>query len=140
MGKFFLRFFLLVLIVVVSGIIFLSYFGLETDKFDSFIKSKANTVNENVKLEFNKTKIPQSKVLPLEAERGFNKMPKASEHDLFFDIEGLDKILNPEESDQDKQGIEYLFGIYDHDNKKEPYKYFWAHNQDEEKEKFIRRY
>ena len=57
MGKFFLRFFLLVLIVVVSGIIFLSYFGLETDKFDSFIKSKANTVNENVKLEFNKTKI-----------------------------------------------------------------------------------
>jgi len=88
-------------------------------------------------IEFNKTKIPQSKVLPLEAERGFNKMPKPSAHDLFFDIEGLDKILNPEESDQDKQGIEYLFGIYDHDNKKEPYKYFWAHNQDEEKEKFI---
>ena len=88
-------------------------------------------------IEFNKTKVPQSKVLPLEAERGFNKMPKPSEHDLFFDIEGLDKILNPEESDQDKQGIEYLFGIYDHDNKKEPYKYFWAHNQDEEKEKFI---
>ena len=24
-----------------------------------------------------------------------------------------------------------------HDNKKEPYKYFWAHNQDEEKEKFV---
>ena len=57
MGKFFLRFFLLVLIVVASAIIFLSYFGLETDKFDSFIKSKANEVNENVKLEFNKTKI-----------------------------------------------------------------------------------
>jgi len=44
-------------------------------------------------IEFNKTKVPQSKVLPLEAERGFNKMPKPSEHDLFFDIEGLDKIL-----------------------------------------------
>ena len=88
-------------------------------------------------IEFNKTKIPQFKVLPLEAERGFNKMPKRSEHDLFFDIEGLDKILNPEESDQDKQGLEYLFGIYDHDNKEEQYKYFWAHNQDEEKEKFI---
>ena len=57
MGKFFLRFFLLVLIAGGSAIIFLSYFGLETDKFDSFIKSKANEVNENVKLEFNKTKI-----------------------------------------------------------------------------------
>ena len=98
---------------------------------------KKHLAQAKLLIEFNKTKIPQSKVLPLEAERGFNKMPKPSEHDLFFDIEGLDKILNPEESDQDKQGIEYLFGIYDHDNKKEPYKYFWAHNQDEEKEKFI---
>ncbi|SVB02815.1 uncharacterized protein METZ01_LOCUS155669, partial [marine metagenome] len=57
MVKFFLRFFLLVLIFVVSAVIFLSYFGLETDKFDSFIKSKTNEVNENVKLDFNKTKI-----------------------------------------------------------------------------------
>ena len=65
-------------------------------------------------------------------------MPEPSKHDLFFDIEGLDKILNSEESEQDKQALEYLFGIYDHDNKKEPYKYFWAHNQDEEKEKFIK--
>ncbi|MDB9795885.1 TM0106 family RecB-like putative nuclease [Pelagibacteraceae bacterium] len=88
-------------------------------------------------IELKKTNIPQFKVLPLEAERGFNKMPNASEHDLFFDIEGLDKILNPEESEQDKQALEYLFGIYDHDNKKEPYRYFWAHNQNEEKEKFV---
>ena len=85
-------------------------------------------------IEYKKTKIPQIKILPLEAERGFNKIPEPSEHDLFFDIEGLDKILNSEESEQDKQALEYLFGIYDHDNKKEPYKYFWAHNQDEEKE------
>ena len=77
------------------------------------------------------------KVLPLEPSRGFNKMPKANSHDLFFDIEGLDKILNSEETEQDKQSLEYLFGVYDHNNKKEPYKYFWAHNQDEDKEKFI---
>ena len=57
MGKFFLRFFLTVLIVVVSAIIFLSYFGLETDKFDNLIKSKTNEVNRHVKLEFKKTKI-----------------------------------------------------------------------------------
>jgi len=41
-SKFFLRFFLIVLIVVVPATIFLSYFGIETDKFDSLIKSKAN--------------------------------------------------------------------------------------------------
>ena len=57
MSKFLLSFFLIFLITIVSVIIFLSYFGLETDKFDSFIKSKTNEVNENVKLEFNKTKI-----------------------------------------------------------------------------------
>ena len=57
MYKFFLRLFLLVIIVVTSSIIFLSYFGIETDKFDSIIKEKVNEINQNVKLEFNKTKI-----------------------------------------------------------------------------------
>ena len=57
MGKFFLRFFLSVLIVIVFVTIFLSYFGLETDKFDSLIKNKSNEINQYVKLEFQKTKI-----------------------------------------------------------------------------------
>ena len=57
MGKFFSKFFLLVLIVVVSAIFFLSFFGLETDKFDSLIKTKSNEINRYVKLEFQKTKI-----------------------------------------------------------------------------------
>ena len=57
MGKFFFSFFFIVLTTIVSVIIFISYFGLETDKFDDLIKSKANTVNNNVKLEFKKTKI-----------------------------------------------------------------------------------
>ena len=57
MGKFFLRFFLLILIILVSTVIFLSYFGIETDRFDNFIKNKANTINRYVKLNFNKTKI-----------------------------------------------------------------------------------
>ena len=42
MGKFFIRFFLIALIVIVSLVIFLTYFGLETDKFDGLIKRKAN--------------------------------------------------------------------------------------------------
>ena len=52
MGKFILRFFLIVLIVIVSVVIFLTYFGLETDKFDNLIKNKTNEINQNVKLEF----------------------------------------------------------------------------------------
>ena len=57
MGKFLLRFFLLLLITSISSIIYLSYFGIETDKFDGLIKNKANEVNQNVKLGFQKTKI-----------------------------------------------------------------------------------
>ena len=57
MGKFLLRFFILSLAIIFSFIIYLSYFGIETDKFDALIKEKANEVNQNVKLEFNKTKI-----------------------------------------------------------------------------------
>ena len=57
MGKFFLRFFLFILIIGIFAIIFLSYFGLETDKFDDLIKNKANEVNRYVKLEFKETKI-----------------------------------------------------------------------------------
>ena len=57
MVKFFLRFFFLLLIITTSSIIYLSYFGFKTDKFDGFIKSKANKVNQYVKLEFQNTKI-----------------------------------------------------------------------------------
>ncbi len=57
MGKFFFRFFILILISATSVIIYLNFFGIETDRFDSLIKSKANEVNQYVKLEFNKTKI-----------------------------------------------------------------------------------
>ena len=57
MGKFFSKFFLLLLLTVVSLIIYLSYFGINTDKFDNLIKNKANEVNQYIKLEFQKTKI-----------------------------------------------------------------------------------
>ena len=57
MGKFFLRLFVLLLITIVSSTIYLSYFGINTGKFDDLIKTKANEVNRHVKLEFQKTKI-----------------------------------------------------------------------------------
>ena len=37
--------------------IYLSYFGISTDKFDSLIKNKANEFNQHIQLEFQKTKI-----------------------------------------------------------------------------------
>ena len=57
MGNFFLRFFLVVLLVIASAVVFLTYFGLETDRFDNLIKSKTNEINQNVKLDFQKIKI-----------------------------------------------------------------------------------
>ena len=57
MGKFFLKTFIILLVIFFSFTLYLSFFGIETDKFDTLIKEKANEVNENVKLEFNNTKI-----------------------------------------------------------------------------------
>ena len=57
MNKIFSRIFLLLLISTVSAVIYLSYFGIKTDKFDDLIKNKANEVSKYVKLEFKKTKI-----------------------------------------------------------------------------------
>ena len=57
MAKFLLRFFLLILVTVAIIIIFLSYFGLETNKFNDLIKNKANEAHQQVKLEFQETKI-----------------------------------------------------------------------------------
>jgi len=57
MGKFLLRFFLIVIITTVSSVFFLTYFGLETYRFDNLIKNKTNEINKNAKLEFQKTKI-----------------------------------------------------------------------------------
>tara|TARA_B100000029_G_scaffold510335_1_gene601531 strand:- start:875 stop:3112 length:2238 start_codon:yes stop_codon:yes gene_type:complete len=57
MGKFLFRFFLFLLAGTFSVLIFLSYIGLETDKFNNLIKKKANESHEQIKLEFQKTKI-----------------------------------------------------------------------------------
>ena len=57
MGKFFSRLFFFILATAIILTIFLSIFGIETDKFDGLIKNKSNEVNRYVKLEFQKTKI-----------------------------------------------------------------------------------
>ena len=57
MSRFFLRAFLLFVIIFFSIIIFLSYFGIETNKFDGLIKNRANEANKYIKLGFQNTKI-----------------------------------------------------------------------------------
>ncbi|WP_397454037.1 TM0106 family RecB-like putative nuclease [Pseudomonas sp. NA-150] len=75
---------------------------------------------------------PLFELLPVSGERrGFHRMPKAVEGDLFFDMEG-----NPLE----EGGLEYLFGLYIDEGGKQTFKPFWAHSRDEEKiafEQFI---
>ena len=67
MIKFFIRFFIIILLVLFTTVLFFSYYGLETDKFDGIIKKKTNEINNNVKLEFNTTKIylnlPELKII-----------------------------------------------------------------------------
>ena len=57
MAKFLLKLIAILLTISVALIFYTSYFGINTDKFDSLIKSKANSVNRYIQLEFNKTKI-----------------------------------------------------------------------------------
>ena len=112
----------------------------ETEKIKDINSSvfKKHLSQAKLLIKSKETEKPEFKLLlPLKSGRGFNKLPKPSKYDLFFDIEGLDKILNPEESADNKSSLEYLFGVYNHENKKEPYKCFWAHKQNEEKEQFI---
>ena len=54
MRKFFIRIIFLSTITLVLSVIYLSFLGIETDKFDDLIKNRANEVNKYVKLGFKK--------------------------------------------------------------------------------------
>ena len=62
--------------------------------------------------------------------KGFNLLPKPSECDLFFDLEGVQDYVFPGK-------LEYLFGIYYEENGEKIFKPFWAHNKKEEKQSVI---
>tara|TARA_Y100000590_G_scaffold11069_1_gene13621 strand:- start:5119 stop:7356 length:2238 start_codon:yes stop_codon:yes gene_type:complete len=57
MKKLLFKIFITLLIFFIFIVIYLSYFGIETSKFDALIKNKANEVNKKIKLDFNKTRI-----------------------------------------------------------------------------------
>ena len=80
---------------------------------------------------------PEHKLLEIKEQRGFNKLPKKTKNDIFFDIEGIDKVLNEEDSENNKTGLEYLFGLYYFENDKPKFKYFEAHNKNDEKKALV---
>ncbi len=57
MKKTLLSFLILLIVLLVSGLLFLSYIGLETSKFDDLIKNKVNEVNKKIILDFHNTRI-----------------------------------------------------------------------------------
>jgi len=92
MSKFILRFFLLSLVAIILMVIFLTYFGFETDRFNALVKNKANEINQYTKLEFEKTKIYLN---PTE----FNlvvrlKKPKILIRDHKIDLSKIDLFLS----------------------------------------------
>jgi uncharacterized protein len=67
--------------------------------------------------------------LPLEANRGFARLPQPNDGDLFFDMEG-DPIYSADGS------LEYLFGFHHVDAGEEKFTPFWARDRASEKKAF----
>lgn len=67
-------------------------------------------------------------ILPLEAGRGFSRLPQPHHGDMFFDMEG-DPLYDG--------GLEYLFGIVAFDEEgADRFHEFWAHDRESEKVAF----
>lgn len=62
--------------------------------------------------------------LPVEPARGFFRMPKPAEGDLFFDMEG-DPLY--------EGGLEYLFGVFWMENGEQRFRGFWGHDPESER-------
>ena len=102
------------------------------------IKSKINhstkiRLVQQAKLQEEKRHTGKSKLIFNETEvgRGFYKLPKANEGDIFYDIEGFPQ--------SEKRPFEYLHGIFYLNEKKQEYKSFTVkkYEQGEEKRIFV---
>ncbi|WP_210505576.1 bifunctional RecB family nuclease/DEAD/DEAH box helicase [Naasia sp. SYSU D00057] len=65
---------------------------------------------------------------------GLAALPAPDDGDIFFDFEG-----DPLWTDGDPRfwGLEYLFGIIDHDGEREHFRPFWAHDRAQEKQALL---
>ena len=57
MIKSLLRVLIFIFLIIFSFLAYISYFGIETNKFNNLIKQKANESHKHIKLDFKKTKI-----------------------------------------------------------------------------------
>jgi len=57
MGKLITRTLLIILTILIFLTFYVSYFGLETNRFDNLIKNKTNEINKNISLDFSSIKI-----------------------------------------------------------------------------------
>ena len=87
-------------------------------------------IKSQAQLQEEKRKTGEDKILVLDpdVDKGFYKLPKPDEGDVFFDIEGFPRIDRP---------FEYLHGLYYKDKGKLKFKDFWAKDYDKESEKNI---
>ena len=101
------------------------------------IKAKINLttkikLNKQAKLQEEKriTKLSKYVFNETQQDKGFYKMPKPNEGDLFYDIEGLPQANN--------RNFEYLHGIYFNSGGKSKFKYFVVkdYNKNDEKKIF----
>ena len=95
---------------------------INTESFDK-IKSQAQLQEE-------KRKTGEDKIIFLDPDfgKGFYKLPKPDDGDVFFDIEGFPRIDRP---------FEYLHGLYYKEKGKLKFKDLWAKKFDRESEKNI---
>ncbi len=69
-------------------------------------------------------------LLPPTPARGFERMPRPAEGDLFFDMEGDPLYRDPSHGDG---GLEYLFGVHWGEPAGGTFRGFWAHDREAEK-------
>ena len=92
-----------------------------------------NKLRRQASLQLEKRQTGQNRyeLLPLDIERkrGFARLPKPDEGDIFFDMES---------DSMDIDGLEYLFGVYYFEKGEPVFMPIWAHNRNEEKQAFVR--
>ena len=127
MFRFLSKFLVLIFFLIFILIAYLSYFGLETNRFDDLIKNKANKVNQNIKLEFSKVKIhinpkkinlsvklKNAKIIANEEEINLSKLNLFLSLESFFNSKFLLKRVEIAFKQNDIKDLTKLTGIFFH--------------------------